>query len=55
MSCTDATDCTAVGYDYNGQPFYATETGGHLGHGHRDHRLRWGLWLLQRRELHRRL
>jgi hypothetical protein len=28
VSCTDATDCTAVGADYNGQPFYVTETGG---------------------------
>jgi hypothetical protein len=24
VSCTDATDCTAVGQDFNGQPFYAT-------------------------------
>ena len=28
MSCTGTTDCTAVGYDYDGEPFYATETGG---------------------------
>ena len=27
VSCTDATDCTAVGYDNNG-PIYATETAG---------------------------
>jgi hypothetical protein len=28
VSCTDATDCTAVGGDDNGQPIYATETAG---------------------------
>jgi hypothetical protein len=31
VSCTDATDCTAVGYDGNGQPMYATETEGAWG------------------------
>src|SRR5271170_7745828 len=33
VSCTDATDCTAVGYDYSGQPIYAIETGGVWGPG----------------------
>jgi hypothetical protein len=28
VSCSDATDCTAVGRDGQGQPFYMTETGG---------------------------
>ena len=31
VSCTDASDCTAVGYDNNRQPIYATETGGTWG------------------------
>jgi hypothetical protein len=31
VSCTDATDCTAVGYDNNSQPIYATETDGTWG------------------------
>ncbi len=28
VSCVDPTDCTAVGADNNGQPFYVTESGG---------------------------
>ena len=28
VSCSDASDCTAVGDDNNGQPIYATETAG---------------------------
>ena len=28
VSCTDATDCTAVGYDDHDEPFYAVETEG---------------------------
>jgi large repetitive protein len=31
VSCTGATDCTAVGEDGNDQPFYQTETGGTWG------------------------
>ena len=31
VSCSDATDCTAVGYDGNDQPIYATESGGTWG------------------------
>ena len=33
VSCTDATDCTAVGTYDNSEPFYATETGGVWGPG----------------------
>ena len=28
VSCADASDCTAVGWDFNSQPVYATETAG---------------------------
>ncbi len=31
VSCTSATDCTAVGFDRNGEPIYATESGGTWG------------------------
>lgn len=33
VSCTSASDCTAVGSDSNGEPLYATETGGVWGAG----------------------
>ncbi len=33
ISCTTATDCTAVGGDGDGQPFFATEVGGTWGPG----------------------
>jgi hypothetical protein len=31
VSCSDATDCTAVGNDDNNEPLYATETTGTWG------------------------
>ena len=36
VSCTQTTDCTAVGVDGSGDPIFATETGGVLGQCHRD-------------------
>ena len=52
VSCTDASDCTAVGVTKR-PPMYATESGGTWGRPPRSRR-RWWLWLLLRRELHRR-
>ena len=47
VSCTDATDCTAVGVDGNGEPIYATETGGVWGPATEVTARGWR-WLLQR-------